>query len=98
MAGASCHHEIWARSQIPNQIDKASARGRDGVVDAGQLGHPLAPFFSPGDSRVASFPSAAAAAFAVAGRSAPASITMPLPSKVSTSGHPSGAGSITLCR
>ena len=32
------------------------------------------------------------AAFAVAGRSAPGSITMPFPSKVSISGHPSGAG------
>ncbi len=58
----------------------------------------LRPFFSPGDSLVASLPSAAAAAFAVAGRSAPGSITMPFPSKVSTSGHPSGAGLITRHR
>ena len=55
----------------------------------------LRPFFSPGDSLVASLPSAAAAAFAVAGRSAPGSITMPFPSKVSTSGQLSGTGLIT---
>jgi hypothetical protein len=56
----------------------------------------LRPFFSPGDRRVASLPSAAAAAaFAVAGRSPPGIITMPFPSKVSTSAWSSGAGLTT---
>ncbi len=53
----------------------------------------LRPFFSPEASRVlyvlAPF---AAAAFAVASRSASGRITMPLPSKVSTSSVPGPAG------
>jgi hypothetical protein len=47
---------------------------------------------------VASLPAAAAAALAVAGRSASGSITMPFPSKVSTSGQLSGAGPIARHR
>jgi hypothetical protein len=70
-----------------------AARGWVGVVDAGQGGHPLAVGFLPGRQLVLILPWRAAA-FAVAGRSAPGRITIPLASAEITSsvGAVHGAG------
>lgn len=73
------------------------------VIDGGQLGRNaefritairLRPLFSPGDRRVASLFLLSAAALAVAGRSAPGSMTTPLPShcRHSTTSSADGPG------
>ena len=64
------------------------------VVDGADLGEAFAVAFSPLDSRVFSFEVEDSAALAVAGRSASARITMPLPSNeiASTSVLSPGAG------
>ena len=91
-------HTVMEAIFDPLRLSPGQLR-RDRILDeASHTADPVHLMHVFGISAKTAMTYAAAAALAVAGRSAPGSMTMPLPSKVSTSGQAAGAGSITRHR